>query len=60
MTQEKLNQLFSLYQEASVEDILNRLDAPSTQAEMIFYKALLNLKLAERQENMLNEDGFVI
>lgn len=59
---EKANteELWALFQKTSLEELTDRVNEAENPEEIRLFKALFNIKLAERQHEIIRQDEFVM
>ncbi|GMR71265.1 hypothetical protein ACN2A0_10085 [Aerococcus viridans] len=60
MEKANTDELWTLFQETSLEELTDRVNESENPKEIRLFKALFNIKLAERQQEVINQDKFVI
>ncbi|MDW3692926.1 hypothetical protein [Enterococcus faecium] len=60
MDKANMDEIWRLFQETSFEELTERVNEAETQEEIRLFKALFNIKLAKRQQEVIKQDKFVM
>lgn len=60
MEKANIDELWMLFQETSLEELTDRVNEAENSGEIRLFKALFNIKLVERQHEIINQDKFII
>lgn len=55
-----MDEIWRLFQGTSFEELTERVNEAETQEEIRLFKALFNIKLAKRQQEVIKQDKFVM
>ncbi|HDT8196576.1 hypothetical protein IV441_05510 [Enterococcus hirae] len=60
MDKANMDEIWRLFQETSFEELTERVNEAEAQEEIRLFKALFNIKLAKRQQEVIKQDKFVM